>query len=444
MSVNDILCATGPDTAAWLASCAQNTFTPGPTNTITQTFTITLTPTITSTPTSVAFISGGTCNETCTDSGDASPGSLTITPVCSLILLTVSDTDGCNVSLSESGAANGRFVWIQNITSNYARFATQAGVLFLPHEFHYIMEGHAFVIDYKNSQWYQVGGNDPSSVMLSLKEITGAGDVPSVLPPANECAILCAPTLSGSALSVISSIGGRDLMAQTDPCTCTSTGSGAVSVGPSGTCSAAGNTSICIGDGITVDGTAIVRIGNTSASSTWDMTGDENISIGVVNTTTGDMNGTQSVQIGWHPISQDGDNSICIGSSTICDQDFGICYGSGCVNQDHDFTVGSDTEPLHPVWPGDPPTPSACGTNPAVSSDSNDVVGEITVGSGGGVTTCTLTFARTWAKEPSCFVENESQILLMRVVTTTSTMVIDTAGDLTDDVIKYGCPLSPE
>lgn len=67
---------------------------------------------------------------TCTDSGDGSPGAVTITPTTSFVQLTNSDADGCAVTLSESGAAVGQGVEIIVVSSagGTVDFADTAGV----------------------------------------------------------------------------------------------------------------------------------------------------------------------------------------------------------------------------------------------------------------------------------------------------------------------------
>lgn len=54
------------------------------------------------------IVDHGTQAVTCTDSGDASPGALSLAPTTSYVAITNSDADGCVVTLSETGAAEGR------------------------------------------------------------------------------------------------------------------------------------------------------------------------------------------------------------------------------------------------------------------------------------------------------------------------------------------------
>lgn len=84
------------------------------------------------------------------------------------------------------------------------------------------------------------------------------------------------------------------------------------------------------------------------------------------------------------------------------------------------------------------PIISACGTSPSVSG--YDGQGEITVGTGGIATSCTITFGKAWTTAPTCSAYNEGAILFVRPVTTTTTLVIDAATPLTaSGKIKYMC-----
>lgn len=67
---------------------------------------------------------------TCTDSGDANPGSLTLIPTTSNVELTVSDPDGCGVTISETGATPGQTleVTVVSIAGGTANFADASGI----------------------------------------------------------------------------------------------------------------------------------------------------------------------------------------------------------------------------------------------------------------------------------------------------------------------------
>lgn len=67
---------------------------------------------------------------TCADTGDANPGSATLTPSTSKIDFTNSDSDGCDVTWSESGAKDGQTVKITVVSNagGTVSFADTAGV----------------------------------------------------------------------------------------------------------------------------------------------------------------------------------------------------------------------------------------------------------------------------------------------------------------------------
>lgn len=425
----------------------------GDTPTPASTSTVTLTPAATLTPTTNSFITGGTQSETCPDSGDGSPGTLTLIPTASLVLLTVADLDGCNVSLDETGAADGRFIWIQNISSPFARFTDQAGVLELPHDFQYeFLNGH-LTLQYSGGQFNQVDANEPSSVALSLLELVDPSDVPA-LPLPGECAIIAPPTLSGRPLAVICSSGfSADIPGAADPCTCPSTGTSSLSVGPNGSgVVGLGHATVAIGDGRPVTGDQSIGIGLVAAGSAWVLTGQNSISIGAdIAGSADDLTGDQAIQFGSDPVSQHGDYSMCIGYATTCDVDYDIgvgraanpggggCIGRDCTGDAATFSFGSTTKAYHPEWIGSTTEPTAdCGT---VDSGSTDASGTITVSAGVHLS-CTLTFNATWRRNPACFAYDETNSLLLNVVPTTTTVVISAGVSVGGDVLRYGCPVS--
>jgi len=88
---------------------------------------------------------------------------------------------------------------------------------------------------------------------------------------------------------------------------------------------------------------------------------------------------------------------------------------------------------------GTAPTLSSCGTTPSITG--SDIAGKVTAGTGGTLQSCTLTFATAHAVAPACFANDETEILLLRAVSTTTTLVVDcaVAGCLTSDVFSYFC-----
>ena len=69
-----------------------------------------------------------TQSETCVDTGDGAAGALTITPTSNIIKLTNADAHGCDITMSETGMADGMRVEIWNISANSATIANSAGV----------------------------------------------------------------------------------------------------------------------------------------------------------------------------------------------------------------------------------------------------------------------------------------------------------------------------
>ena len=86
------------------------------------------------------------------------------------------------------------------------------------------------------------------------------------------------------------------------------------------------------------------------------------------------------------------------------------------------------------------PTVSSCGTTPSTVT-GHDLSGRLTTGSGGTVQSCTLTFGIEFAVAPSCVVNNQTTILLVRATATTTTLVLDSAvaGTLESEVLNYVC-----
>lgn len=81
-------------------------------------------------------------------------------------------------------------------------------------------------------------------------------------------------------------------------------------------------------------------------------------------------------------------------------------------------------------------TITSCGTG--ASYAGNDSVGRITVGS--GTSSCAITFSQTWDNAPICTVSNETAIIAMQVVPTTTTLTISAnANFAASTVLDYHC-----
>lgn len=80
----------------------------------------------------------------------------------------------------------------------------------------------------------------------------------------------------------------------------------------------------------------------------------------------------------------------------------------------------------------------SCGTSPSVSG--NDMVGKITVGTGGVATSCAITFATTWTSAPVCVAQSETDISAFKVVSTTTALTITAAAPFTaSSILNYHC-----
>lgn len=470
-----------PPCAGGVAGTATSTSVPAATNTTTRTPTPASTATAVATFTPVVFVNGGTADVTCNDSGDGARGTLTFSPSASIMRVTNNDPDGCDVTLGESGAAQGYFVWIQDISVPNLRFATQAGVLLLPHDVHFLEFEYTLQLKYDNGQWVQINPNEASLVLETQHYLNDAGDVPpSFGSSTTECQSMCvSPALAGQDTFFYVTPGGFHTVQLTDQ-SCPCSGGGSPNVGTSNTITGSGSS--VVGSGNTAIDSVIVGVNNTGdgcyifgEANTCTTTGRSTI-IGNQNAVDGpglvianndnaadftyrgeslyisystgatavDLTGDFSIIIGDNIVSASGDLAVCIGADPTCDGDHGVCIGDGCINSERDFTFGAVSEPLHPRWPGVPPSLVSCGTGATIDSAATDVVGKINVGTGAPVVmTCSFNFARTWASEPSCFVVDETQFQVFKVVATTTSLTFDVAVDMASDVIRYGCPVSP-
>jgi hypothetical protein len=92
------------------------------------------------------------------------------------------------------------------------------------------------------------------------------------------------------------------------------------------------------------------------------------------------------------------------------------------------------------IGAGTDPSLSACGSGPAFNA-GGDQVGQLTTGSGATLQSCTVTFSRAFASKPACFANDETTIMLLRAVSTTTTLTIDcaVAGCLESEAVTYWC-----
>lgn len=88
------------------------------------------------------------------------------------------------------------------------------------------------------------------------------------------------------------------------------------------------------------------------------------------------------------------------------------------------------------------PSLSGCGTNPSLVGSDN--AGRITVGTGGGIATCTVTFVTAWTQTPACIVQgvgtNQADIMTQSLSTTQFQLVRAGAANIADStVVAYHC-----
>lgn len=95
---------------------------------------------------------------TCADSGDANPGTVTITPTTSAVHLTNSDANGCTATLSESGAVSGQSVEIIVVSNagGTVDFSDAVGVSELAGAFS-AAEWDVLTIRYTVDRWVETG-----------------------------------------------------------------------------------------------------------------------------------------------------------------------------------------------------------------------------------------------------------------------------------------------
>lgn len=181
-----------------------------------------------------------------------------------------------------------------------------------------------------------------------------------------------------------------------------------------------------------------------------------------------------SVQIGAGSTNVSGAGSVGMGDGTVVSAAFAQAFGIGQSNSSYNSMVigsygvdaGSSgswvlTDPLFAVGNGlssgatnnaltilksghihvtqvTPPGISACGTSPSLTG--TDVAGKATVGTGGVATSCTITFNQAWSSAPICFVNDESAIIAVQAVPTTTTLTLSaTLAFAASTVLDYHC-----
>lgn len=109
---------------------------------------------------------------------------------------------------------------------------------------------------------------------------------------------------------------------------------------------------------------------------------------------------------------------------------------SGVVGSVFGVTAGG-----HVVSSGTTPAVVCDAGTPAMAADSNDMSGQFT---GGALSAnCTVTFATPFSKKPRCWCNDETAILVIQAITTTTTLKCTAAVSIGTDVITYGCNAAP-
>lgn len=92
----------------------------------------------------------------------------------------------------------------------------------------------------------------------------------------------------------------------------------------------------------------------------------------------------------------------------------------------------------HPIFSGANPVIISCGTSPTFYAGSNDVAGYINGGSG-TVTTCSMTFAKTWPAPPVCNAAGATTSTSVIASTTVTTLTLTLGTNMNGKRIGYSC-----
>jgi len=95
------------------------------------------------------------------------------------------------------------------------------------------------------------------------------------------------------------------------------------------------------------------------------------------------------------------------------------------------------TNKSHIVSSGADPAVSSCGTSPTITG--SDTSGIVTVGGGGAVTACTVTFASAFTAEPSCIVIPQANVTSYLSASSTSAITVTFSGDIQSGKFNYLC-----
>jgi hypothetical protein len=93
---------------------------------------------------------------TIASNGGGTPATLTLTPTASYVTLTCNDSDGCTITMGESGIPNGMSVLIVNVSSNATTFSDSAGVSELTGTIA-LAQWQTLALEYVTDRWVQAG-----------------------------------------------------------------------------------------------------------------------------------------------------------------------------------------------------------------------------------------------------------------------------------------------
>ena len=91
----------------------------------------------------------------------------------------------------------------------------------------------------------------------------------------------------------------------------------------------------------------------------------------------------------------------------------------------------------HVVSSGTTPSISCNAGTGAMLADSNDGSGRFVAGA--AAANCTITFVNAWSKKPSCVCNDESAIVVVQAIATTTTLKCSVAISMSGDTINYLC-----
>ncbi len=92
---------------------------------------------------------------TVADTGDGSAAASTLTPTAAYVSYTCSDTDGCTITLSETGAVDGSTVKVTNVSANASTFADTSGLTELAGSFA-MGQYDSLTLVYATDRWVEV------------------------------------------------------------------------------------------------------------------------------------------------------------------------------------------------------------------------------------------------------------------------------------------------